>query len=47
MISIMTVKGKNVCAECKKEISVGCMAIKYEDKLFDSYRCLVLSKELF
>ncbi len=40
----MTVEGKNVCAGCKKEISVGFMAIKYEDKLFDSYRCLAAFK---
>jgi hypothetical protein len=36
----MTTKEKIVCAKCKKEIPVGCMAISYRDKLFDSYRCL-------
>jgi hypothetical protein len=36
----MTIKEKIVCAECKKEIPAGFMAISYEDKLFESYRCL-------
>jgi hypothetical protein len=36
----MTIKEKIVCAECKIEIPVGCMAISYRDNLFDSYRCL-------
>jgi hypothetical protein len=36
----MVIKEKIVCAECKKEIPIGFMAISYEDKFFDSYRCL-------
>jgi len=33
-------KEKIVCAECKKEIPVGFMAVNYEGQFFDSYRCL-------
>jgi hypothetical protein len=43
MSSDTTIKKEIVCAECKKEIPVGCMAISYRDKLFDSYRCLATS----
>jgi hypothetical protein len=35
---------KIVCAECKKEIPLGFMAVSYEDKFFDNYRCLAVFK---
>jgi hypothetical protein len=26
-----------ICAECKKEIPLGCMAVSYDNKFFDNY----------
>jgi hypothetical protein len=35
---------KLVCAQCKKEISQGFIAIEWNDKTFDSYYCLASFK---
>jgi hypothetical protein len=31
-----------ICAECKKEIPLGCMAVSYDNKFFDNYQCLAV-----
>ena len=36
-ISIM----KIVCTVCKNELPLGSMAVSYDNKLFDSYRCIL------
>jgi hypothetical protein len=33
---------KLVCAECKKEIPLGCMAVSYENEFFDNYQCVAI-----
>jgi hypothetical protein len=30
------------CAECKKEIPFGYMAVSYNNKFFDNYQCLAI-----
>ena len=41
---ILVMSKKLLCAECKKEIPLGCMAVSYDNKFFDNYCCLAVFK---